>query len=277
MKYDIDSLEFRLLHPDEIEVRVGNVINGKKFKGCTLLLYQDARCAMDILDETVGCNNWMRDHKEIKGNLFGGISIWDETKSQWVTKWDCGVESNTEKQKGESSDSFKRSAVNWGIARELYSSPTIMVECDIKPKENGRGYELADKYQFNDTKVTYIAYNESREIVELAIEDKNGVIIFEHPKGKKKARRQESQKSVAPMPQQTPPQDYTPADMITAEEAQILKEEIENISYDTATLLAYIGKKKKASIMSIDSMTKDQYVFALRAVEELKKRRDAQQ
>ena len=41
---------------------------------------------------------------------------------------DCGTESNVEKQKGESSDAFKRCAVQFGIARDLYSSPNYRVE-----------------------------------------------------------------------------------------------------------------------------------------------------
>jgi hypothetical protein len=50
-----------------------------------------------------------------------------------VFKSDCGTESNTEKEKGESSDSFKRACVNWGIGRELYtdSLKNIMVKCEL--------------------------------------------------------------------------------------------------------------------------------------------------
>ena len=41
---------FRPLRADEIDVRVGVV----REKGISLLLYKDARCDMNILDETVG-------------------------------------------------------------------------------------------------------------------------------------------------------------------------------------------------------------------------------
>ena len=273
MKYDIDDLKFRPLYAEEIDIRVGNVICSKKWQGVTLLLYQNARCAMDILDETVGSNNWTRDHKEVKGNMYCGISIWDETKGQWVTKWDCGVESNTEKEKGESSDSFKRSAVNWGIARELYSSPAIMVPCDVVPKSQGKGYELADKYMFNGAKVSHIAY-EYDEITELIIVDKDGEVLFTYPKKKMSKDLRKSLSETREKHEEVP---YTPADMITVEEAQILKEEIEAVSYDTATLLAYVGKKLKCTIMSVDEMTKDQYVFALKVLEEVKKRKNTEQ
>ena len=102
--------EFRLLKAEEISCRV-NQINEK---GLTLLLYKDARVDMDILDETVGSMNWQREHKELKGNIYCGVSIYNDKINQWVTKWDSGKESNTEAEKGESSDSFKRACTNWG-------------------------------------------------------------------------------------------------------------------------------------------------------------------
>ena len=90
-------MKFRNLKAEEIDVRVGNCFSW----GYTLLLYKDARCDMNILDETLGAENWQRDHKEVKGNLYCGVGVWDKEKSQWIWKWDCGVESNTEKEKGE--------------------------------------------------------------------------------------------------------------------------------------------------------------------------------
>ena len=111
--------EFRLLKPSEIDVRIGTAKDLEK--GMSLLLYKNARVDMDLLDETVGKENWQREHKELKNNIYCGVAIWDKEKSQWITKWDVGTESNTEAVKGESSDSFKRACVNWGIGRELYT------------------------------------------------------------------------------------------------------------------------------------------------------------
>ena len=62
---------FRKLRADEIECRIGSV----GAKGFTMLLYKDARCDMNILDETVGEFNWQRDHKEIKGVVYCGVGI----------------------------------------------------------------------------------------------------------------------------------------------------------------------------------------------------------
>ena len=93
--------EIRLLNADEIEVRVQSV----KSNGCILLLYKDARVDMRILDETYGPTGWQREHQLINNNLFCTISIWDDEKKQWIKKQDVGVESYTEKEKGQASDS----------------------------------------------------------------------------------------------------------------------------------------------------------------------------
>ena len=130
-------MKFRDLTADDIEVRVQSV--SKTGKGLSLLLYKNARVDMNILDEAVGPENWQREHYECKGNLFCRVGI--KCDGEWVWKSDCGVESNTEAQKGEASDSFKRACFNWGIGRELYSSPFIWIpaaKCNI---ENGKCYD----------------------------------------------------------------------------------------------------------------------------------------
>lgn len=136
----------RQLRADELEVRIGQVYEN----GLTVLLYKNARVDMTVLDEEFGAGNWQRDHKEVKGNMFCGIgvraSVIDEKLSDtdWIWKWDCGTESNTEKEKGEASDSFKRAGFNWGIGRELYTAPFIFLSgMAIEP--NGRGgYKLSN-------------------------------------------------------------------------------------------------------------------------------------
>lgn len=141
------DLKFRDLRADEIECRVNTVTEN----GCSLLLYKDARCDMKILDETVKPSNWQRSHVLINGNLFCNVSIYDEDKKEWITKQDVGTESYTEKEKGQASDSFKRACFNWGIGRELYTSPSIWIPKDnvnLKEKTtNGKkGYTTYDKF-----------------------------------------------------------------------------------------------------------------------------------
>lgn len=152
--------KFRLLRADEIDVRIGNT-NRDKTKA-NLLLYKDARCDMNVLDETVGPFNWQRSHNRDNANCV--VSIWDDEKHQWISKEDTGTESKTEAEKGLASDSFKRACFNWGIGRELYSAPSIWVPYD---KDKYESYTVAE-----------IGYNEKREISKLAIANKAGSIIF---------------------------------------------------------------------------------------------------
>lgn len=180
------AITFRTLRADEIDIRVGSVSQ----RGASLLLYKDARCDMAILDESVGPMNWQRHHSRDNANCI--VSIWDAEKAQWIEKEDTGTESNTEKEKGLASDSFKRACVNFGIGRELYTSPFIFVQCDTVPKQ-GRGYELANKYQFSGCRVTDIGYDENRSVNRLVICDQNGNKLYSY--GVKDQPKQESQDS----------------------------------------------------------------------------------
>ena len=130
-------MKFRDLNKDEIECRVATVNE----KGCSLLLYKDARCDMNILDETLGVTGWRRSHEIIGGNLFCTVEVYDDQKKEWIYKQDVGVESYTEKEKGQASDSFKRACFNLGIGRELYTAPFIWIpkECvEIVKGRNGK-------------------------------------------------------------------------------------------------------------------------------------------
>ena len=165
------GFKFRTLKAEEIECRVGQISEDY----FTLLLYKDARCDMAILDETVGEDNWQRDHKEAKGNLYCGVAIYDDKKKEWVTKWDCGTESNTEKEKGEASDSFKRACVNWGIGRELYTAPFIKIDGNVKKNSKGKLMPA-----FWNIVVSEVVYNEKREIVKLSIKgDRKEIYRYE--------------------------------------------------------------------------------------------------
>ena len=137
-------------------------------KGISLLLYKDARVDQDILDETVGAMDWQRKHTRDNANCI--VSIWDSDKKQWIEKEDTGTESNTEKEKGLASDSFKRACFNWGIGRELYTSPFIWInkaDCGIIESErNGRKtYSCYDNFEVEKIKI------ENKKIVGLAIKN----------------------------------------------------------------------------------------------------------
>ena len=158
--------KFRLLNADEIECRIGTT----KTSGVSLLLYKDARCDMAILDETVGSTNWQRTHEFKDGKLYCTVSLWDDKKNMWIEKEDVGTESNTEAEKGQASDSFKRACVNWGIGRELYTSPFIWIS---------GGLEELKKTKFS---VQSIAYDDKNRIASLVIVDDKGSVRYSFPK-----------------------------------------------------------------------------------------------
>ena len=66
------EIAFRTLKADEIECRVQSSTD----KGAVLLIYKTARVDYSILDEVVGVLNWKIEYKEIKGNIYCGISIY---------------------------------------------------------------------------------------------------------------------------------------------------------------------------------------------------------
>lgn len=166
-------MEIRTLKAEEIECRVQSVLAN----GCILLIYKDARVDMKILDEVFGIDGWQRTHEVINGNLFCTIKIWNEKAGCWISKQDVGTESNTEKQKGEASDSFKRAGFNVGIGRELYSAPFTWVNLAATEvsEYNGRK-QLAKGIKFV---VSKIGYDTNRDIDELVIVDQSGNVRFE--------------------------------------------------------------------------------------------------
>ncbi|KHD34197.1 hypothetical protein NL50_17780 [Clostridium acetobutylicum] len=165
-------MDIRLLKASEIECRVQSV----KKNGCVLLLYKDARVDMKLLDEIYGSNNWQRTHEVINGNLFCNIDIWDANKKCWVRKQDVGTESNTEREKGQASDSFKRAGFNLGIGRELYTAPFIWISLNQDEVIENKGrVQLNSKIHF---KVKTIGYNEEREINRLEIVDNNNIVRY---------------------------------------------------------------------------------------------------
>lgn len=158
----------RNLRADEIDVRVGQYTKDKtKF---TLLLYQDGRCAMNILDETFGSLYWKKTYSRDNRNCT--ISVYNKEIGQWIEKEDTGVESNNAEEKGLASDSFKRASVNFGVGRELYTCPQIWIT--VK--------DANDKHKYQVAKITYKKDdkgNELKEINNIAIKDtRTGEIVF---------------------------------------------------------------------------------------------------
>ena len=169
-------MKFRMLNADEIECRVSTISE----KGLSLLLYKTARTDANLLDETVGPENWENDFKTVDGVLYGGIGVYDRNTGNTMWKWDAGTESNTEAEKGRASDAFKRAGFKWGIGRELYTAPFIWIPkegCEIVQGRNGK------PTCYDEFRVVEIGYSETGEINKLTISnEKKGIDVFVFPK-----------------------------------------------------------------------------------------------
>lgn len=163
--------EIRALRADEIECRVNQVTAS----GVMLLLYKDARCDMAVLDETFTHFGWKRSHELINGKEFCTVSVRSDN-GEWISKQDCGTESNTEKAKGESSDAFKRACVNWGIGRELYTKIPIFIKMPTAKTSNGK-FEMTNKYTKFFVK-SIKTDNKAKKILELELSDAGGKTVF---------------------------------------------------------------------------------------------------
>lgn len=167
------ELQFRDLNADEIELRVGTVVNNERTKGFTLLLYKNARVDMALLDEVVGAGNWQREHKILGNDIYCRVGIYNPELKEWIWREDAGAEANTEIEKSKASDSFKRACVNFGLGRCLYSAPFVWINnSDVEnPKERYFVKEIA----YKDHKITKL----------LICNEKTGNLVFSYPRNAK--------------------------------------------------------------------------------------------
>lgn len=231
--------KFRALRADEVECRVSQ-IDKKDGNWLSLLLYKDARCDQNILDETVGPMNWQRHHSRENANCV--VSIWDNEKGIWVEKEDTGTESNTEAAKGLASDSFKRACFNWGIGRELYTAPTIFirriadsgqVNYDVK-QVNGKIQPKADFYvadmDVQNGRITYLRLKNRKQ---------SNKVVFTWGKPGTNLDQQE-----LPLPDPEPAPPAPPAQENTGPKPYIRKDDVQPEEQDTRTRAFELFKAK---------------------------------
>lgn len=149
----------RTLKAEEIEVRPQSIKNGK----ANMLLYINSRAATDLLDECYGMANWNLEYKDVAGQIYGRLSIYDEETNRWVYREDTGSAGNIEAEKSLASDVVKRCIVRFGVT-ELYSSPKIQIDDD---GYGNMGY-----------KVSEINYDSNRNITHLVIVNRFGKEAF---------------------------------------------------------------------------------------------------
>lgn len=168
-------MKFRTLRESEIDCRIQSLNEKNGSVGAVVLLYKDARVDMRLLDEVVGAMNWKREHAIIGDRLYCTVSIYNEQTGEWVGKSDVGTESNTEKEKGQASDSFKRACFNWGIGRELYSAPFTYINLQSGEWQKGKDGRPKSYAKFT---VKEIEYDENRNINKLIIVDSKGSVRY---------------------------------------------------------------------------------------------------
>lgn len=185
---------------DEIDFRVQSINSGKY---ATILAYKDARVDMNRLDAAVGIMNWQKKYDIVNGNLFCSVGIYDKDKKEWIWKQDVGTESQTEKEKGEASDSFKRACFNWGIGRELYNYPLIQVhlkDSEVQ-KDNNQKYKPTFDFKLKLWKWE-VEISETGIVKKLSCKDEEGVerYFYSQETGIKKIYAKNAPSSLAPQP-----------------------------------------------------------------------------
>lgn len=129
MGVDLKELK-NLKDPFVLKWRVKSLIpDNKKPTEMVLIGYIDARQVQERFDEVLGPHNWQDEYFECKGKQFCKIGI--KIGEEWIWKGDSGTESFADPSKGETSDSFKRAAVHWGLNRDSYELGEITIKCKV--------------------------------------------------------------------------------------------------------------------------------------------------
>ena len=233
-------MEFRKLTAEDVECRISQTNQ----YGVGLLLYKDARCDQNILDETVGAMNWRKDYQLIDGQLFCTISIWDAEKGQWISKQDVGTESNTEAEKGRASDAQKRAAFVWGIGRELYTAPDMWVKpADLKKLEKNERDKWVCKDKFIVTELEYNGDTICKVVIKNVSNDR--LLTFGQP-----AQAEQAQKEIA-------------NSTITAAKATALKAMLEGKNVNIDKLL------EQYKVKSLEELTETQHMDIFKRMEKV--------
>lgn len=116
------------LTADEIEWKIVSAKGGVT----AIAPYIDARAVMNRLDAAFGPFGWQVRYTpaQVGGEhgIIASIAIRDPETGEWVEKQDGSSISDMEPFKGAISGALKRAATAWGIGRELYTYPRILIE-----------------------------------------------------------------------------------------------------------------------------------------------------
>lgn len=137
----ISNLIKELSKPIPAQWRVQSFSKQKEI--ATVMAYIDARDCMSLLDQHA-VYGWTRRHYEVAGKVYCEVGVYMPDGSIQLRS-DCGVESNQDAEKGQSSDSFKRACVNWGIGRFLYDEPVQYLKTNEKKGTSNFPYCIDDE------------------------------------------------------------------------------------------------------------------------------------
>lgn len=182
---------------EEIELRIGNVSQGKGF---SLLAYKNSRVDVKRFNEVFGAKWYPKYHYDEKGLLVCTIYVYDDEIQQWIGREDVGIESYTEKEKGSYSDALKRAGFRWGVGPELYKMPFIWINWN-----NWKEYKGKQK------PVVYL----DSWVIKLSdkgyyIEDGKGNIMWQQSGGYNKPKAPAKPKSQPQKKYQTDKEKYAP-------------------------------------------------------------------
>jgi hypothetical protein len=131
-----DNLADRLAQPfDPTEIRwKPAAVSGNR---ALAIAFVDARTIMQRLDDVLGITGWSDAYKFLPdGSCVCKLSCC--IAGHWLSKMDVGGPSEQEdegdRRKAAASDSLKRAAVKWGLARYIYRLPRVWVPYDPKTK-----------------------------------------------------------------------------------------------------------------------------------------------
>ncbi|GAA4466881.1 hypothetical protein GCM10023189_49650 [Nibrella saemangeumensis] len=122
--YKLDKL-LAPLQPSEIEWRIASTT--KDNSKLIVVPYITNRSVMQRFDEQFGWDRWRNEIKEIDGGFLCTITV-ILPGGEVVSKMDGANRTDIEPVKGGISDAMKRAAVQFGLGRELYDYPKVMVE-----------------------------------------------------------------------------------------------------------------------------------------------------
>lgn len=122
----------RPLSAEEIEWKIIASKNGQT----TIAPFIDARAVMARLDEAFGPFGWQVRYTPAQvgseHGVIASIAVRNPDTGEWVEKQDGSGATDLEPFKGGISGALKRAAVAWGIGRELYTYPRVVIEGEHK-------------------------------------------------------------------------------------------------------------------------------------------------